>query len=173
MVPLSRRFVDPRPMAKYGPASLYTNENNGVDKLYWADAHDRGYATGGRIHVLVSDFLSAIHSPRSFSSSSTVAPTLSSDGKKIWIGGRGATVHGWDEQSLHPVFSTALTQSHRNESYRKCSMTNSFKHQSPSRSLHCFAFILSLTHSHCQYNRDGRHGITPVCCVSKQHLPLH
>ena len=110
--------IDPRPMAKYGPVSRV--QKNEVDKVYWADAHDRGYADGGRIHVIVSDFLEAgVHSQRSFASSSTVAPILSKDGKNMWIGGRGATIHGWDDTNLHPVWSAQLTQSPRNESYRK------------------------------------------------------
>jgi len=115
---LVTQIVDSRPMAQYGPPSLAT-KNNGIDKLYWADSHDKGYATGGRVHVLASDSLSEVHSQRSFPSSSIVAPTLASNGETMWLGGRGATVHGWDDQSLHPVFSTQLTQSHRNESYRK------------------------------------------------------
>lgn len=118
---LVSQIIDPRPMAQYGPASMVTNK--GVDKLFWADAHDKGYAEGGRVHVVVSDFLEAgVHSQRSFASSSTVAPTLSSDGENMWIGGRGATVHGWDDTALKPVWSTQLPKSHRNESYRKSSI---------------------------------------------------
>lgn len=114
---LVSQTIDPKPMTHYGPLSMVTN--NGIDKLFWVDATDRGYATRGRVHVVVSDFLSAVHSQRSFESSSTVAPTLSSDGKRIWIGGRSATVHGWDDSSLKPIWSTQLNPSNRNESYRK------------------------------------------------------
>jgi hypothetical protein len=110
--------IDPRAMAKYGPVSRSTKDE--VDKVYWSDAHDRGYAEGGRIHVVVSDFLEAgVHSQRSFESSSTIAPVLSKDGENMWIGGRGATIHGWDDTNLKPVWSAQLTKSPRNESYRK------------------------------------------------------
>lgn len=120
---LVKQILDPRPMARYGPPSVVTNVNNGIDKVYWADASERGYAAGGRIHAVVSDFLSTVHSERAFASSSTVAPTVSSDGKSIWIGGRGATIHGWNDSSLHPVWSTQLPLSNRNESFRKCDKT--------------------------------------------------
>lgn len=151
---LVSQATDPRPMAQYGPASMLTK--NGVDKLYWADANDRGYAEGGRMHVIVSDFLEAgVHSQRSFASSSTVAPTISSDGKKIWIGGRGATIHGWDDDtSLKPVWSTQLSQSHRNESYRE-SPREKVLHENESLLFLFSPIPLFLNrNSNCQYHRD-------------------
>ena len=108
--------IDGRPMVKYGPASLVTIQ--GVDHLYWADAHDMGYANGGRVYTVNSTDFTAVHSPQSFPSSTTVTPTLSRNGK-MWLGGRAATVHGWGENSTHPLWSTQLNLSLRNASYRK------------------------------------------------------
>jgi hypothetical protein len=108
--------IDGRPMVKYGPASLVTIQ--GVDHLYWADAHDMGYAIGGRVYTVNSTDFTAVHSPQSFPSSTTVTPTLSRNGK-MWLGGRAATVHGWGENSTHPLWSTQLNLSLRNASYRK------------------------------------------------------
>jgi hypothetical protein len=109
--------VDVRPTVKYGPASLVTV--NGVDHLYWADAHDMGYAIGGRVYTMKSTDFTAIHSPQSFPSSTTVTPTLSKNAKLMWLGGRAATVHAWGENSTHPLWSTQLNRSLRNASYRK------------------------------------------------------
>jgi hypothetical protein len=109
--------VDVRPMVKYGPASLVTID--GVDHLYWADAHDMGYAIGGRVYTVKSTDFTAVHSPQSFPSSTTVTPTLSKNAKLMWLGGRAATVHAWGENSTHPLWSTQLNRSLRNTSYRK------------------------------------------------------
>lgn len=111
------KLTDLQPMARYGPASMVSI--NGIDELYWADAHDWGYATRFRLFTIVSDSLQT-NDTRSLASISMVAPTISTDGKSIWLGGRGATVHGWDGRSLKPAWSTRLKRSLRNESFRKC-----------------------------------------------------
>ena len=115
--PIISETIDLRPMAKYGPPTLATID--GVDHVYWADAHDGGYGIGGRVHTIVSTDPATVHSERSFASSSIIPPTVSKDGKSLWLGGRDAMVHGWAENAPKPVWAAQLNRSLRNESYRK------------------------------------------------------
>ena len=105
-------------LSPFGPSKLITVD--GTDILYWGESTGSGYANYGKIlHMnveppfdIIADFL--------VESSTVVSPTVSTDGRTMWLGGKNASVYSWRLlQNPGRVWKKQLPTSRRNSTFRK------------------------------------------------------
>ena len=76
--------------APFGPASISTAD--GKDSVYWGESWNDGTASFGTLYKYSDGTVEGL---RRTPWSTTVAPTLSRDGKSLWIEGGGSVFNGW------------------------------------------------------------------------------
>ena len=79
--------------APFSPVTVVAQESI-PDKVFWAESWENGEATFGLTYQFDASTYQVSALSRT-ATSSVVAPTLSSDGKSMFLGGRSSTLFGW------------------------------------------------------------------------------
>lgn len=108
----------------FGPLSHVFQHGN--DILYWADPWKFGYAGAGSTGILYQydSSVDKVNQLQEFGLNAVTAPTLTNDGRKLWLGGSNTQVMGWSSMSgtfnETAAFTSTLDQNDRNKTARKC-----------------------------------------------------
>jgi hypothetical protein len=80
------------------PAVVVSYSSLFADQVYWSEAWDNGQAAFGLMYQFNSSSYQVSALSRT-SSSSIVAPLLSTNGTSMFLGGRASTIYGWPQGS--------------------------------------------------------------------------
>ncbi len=78
--------------APFGPISAVHEDANGAEKLYFGESWGKGESKFGLLYEFNGTHVIGL---RRLSWSTIIQPVLSSDGKSMWIGGTGSSLHAW------------------------------------------------------------------------------